>query len=228
MNPDKYNSMVIAASLNGNKFHPMPFSTEMVRAILENRKTQTRRVIKPQPDDIDYSTIEGFHTAPSKNPEVVIARFEETGEDKELNLRYRRGDVLWVRETFMDNPNKDIVPVDFRYKASESEQYISEWRGAWKSGRFMPRVAARIFLQVENVWVEKLQDISREDIEAEGAIQGTDNYGTMHDVFRKLWDGINAKRGYGWDANPLVKVIKFRRLKSGFTFQREISKYHSV
>jgi len=213
MNPDKLNCLVISASFNGNKFHPMPFNTEMVRAILEGRKTQTRRVINPQPDDI-YC----------KNPEKVIARFEETGEDKELNLVYSRGDILWVREAFCSLKNSETGKIEYAYKVvngcNAPSSLVKSNNHAplkFKPGRYMPRDAARIYLQVENVWVHRIKEITANNILREGV----KDYPEHPEQFRKdylrkdferLWDSINAGRGFGWSANPWVKVIQFRRL----------------
>ena len=147
------------------RFLPILFSTPMIRAILDGRKMQTRRI----------------------------------------KYKCDVGDVLWVRETFFTFYDKSI-PKTY-YKADNPVECKT-----WKPNIFMPRKACRLFLQVEVVREERLQEISAADIEEEG-ISGKADSGIMRQNFQKLWDSINAKRGYGWDSNPIVKVIEFRVLK---------------
>lgn len=121
------------------------------------------------------------------------------------------GDRLWVRETFCDilYQVSDSHSADYIYKAQWDKPL--PYGGKWKSSRFMPKVAARIWLEITGVRVERLQDISLQDVLAEGVTQ--DMYNTAPTkTFELLWDSINAKRGYGWAANPWVWVISFRRL----------------
>ena len=155
--------------------HPIIFSGEMVRAILAERKAQTRRVIKPQP----------------KGPCFI-------GQGPYGQL----GDRLWVKETFAGK--KDVV-----YKATNKDNI----RYSWKSSIFMPRWASRITLEITDVRVERLQDITLDDIHAEGSLiadeQGAAGW------YMDLWDFLNAKRGFGWETNPFVWVISFKRIEQG-------------
>ena len=139
-------------------------------------------------------------------------------------LPYAPGDRLWVRETWAEVSSGII-----EYKASYQEPYtgLSDIdhvgkKIKWKSPRFMPKVAARIWLEVTNVRVERLQEISDVDRLKEGirvmaatAEELLNDYKTTEmgrREFRELWDSLNAKRGYGWDVNPWVWVIEFKRV----------------
>jgi hypothetical protein len=154
------------------KVHPILFSTPMVQAILAGKKTQTRRIIKPQPD------INGLHnhtTLPmsiDSDLEGWHGTIDQTGESKEFKCPYgKEGDTLWVRETFAVN---DIVTNGnaFIYKANLKEgeeiRYFDLTKKKWKPSIFMPRAASRITLQIIDIRVERLQDISDEDAKSEG------------------------------------------------------------
>ena len=169
------------------KERPVLFSGEMVRAILEGRKTQTRRVIKPQPLWVGDPNV-AFKTH-SANPKGII------------NCPYGQpGDRLWVRETFAGTKN-----TGFAYRATDTA-----YGHKWRPSIFMPHWASRINLEVVSVRVERVQDISIEDAYDEGMEWGDQGCGVLE--FKNLWDSINLKRGYGWDANPWVWVIEFKRL----------------
>jgi hypothetical protein len=182
---------------------PILFSGPMVKAILEGRKTQTRRVIKPQPD---YFEVMGQPISWDKGA---------------LNPPYGKiGDRLWVRETFANLPYLHPLPHHkISYRADgEIQMFGSE---KWKPSIFMPRWASRITLEVTGVRVERLQDISEEDAIAEGA-PVEDFYGEWlvpdpmpqkpSQWYRDLWDKINAKK-CPWSSNPWVWVISFKRLE---------------
>jgi len=199
------------------KEHPIIFNGPMVRAILAGRKTQTRRVMKPQPDPdgkVDVGEIgstRGF----------AYVRGSRGGRCTKIPCPYGQpGDRLWVRETWALTDQAgyheaDAWPV---YRADDPDWETMEgWR--WRPSIHMPRWASRITLEITDVHVERLQDISAGDAAAEG-VDGVVSVAITHDpvpsrnAFRVLWDSINAKRGYGWDANPWVWVIEFRVLHS--------------
>ena len=128
---------------------------------------------------------------------------------------------MWVRETFGpglgDNPTPTLGYVAYRadgeYPARLKDTHV------WRPSIFMPRWASRITLKITGVRVERLQDISEDDAIAEGAIpvsgfnsDGSNGPTTYIDAFADLWDSINAKRGFGWDANPWVFVLGFERV----------------
>ena len=203
---------------------PIILSTPEVRAILDGRKTQARKVIKLQPvlDDDGFWQWNGdvqWKHGGLGCPQSAIDDYAP----------YKPGDILYVRETWVKS-NGDIVPEGFYYRANSKDAVIVS---RWKSSATMPREAARLFLEVKSVRVERLRDISEEDAEAEGALaispfdlQKIPNtlfepggaYGkgyipqkSYRAGFYKIWEEANAKRGYGWDSNPWVWVIEFER-----------------
>lgn len=177
------------------KEYPILFSSEMVQAILEDRKTQTRRVIKPQPPELWGGISE------------IAAMINHSPYGKP-------GDRLWVRETWTTHENdKGADCLLYKADVPDPENY-----GPWRPSIFMPRWASRITLEVVGVRVQQVQDISHTDAIAEG-VEDTDKapYGfavTSYAIanYRVLWNLINAKRGFGWAVNPWVWAIEFRRL----------------
>ena len=179
------------------KEQPIIFSGSMVKAILDGRKTQTRRVIKPQPTmmDDDRRRLSVLSDCP-----------------------YRSGDHLWVRETWIcegkDQPGQGL---HYRANACEAdEKWFKEENWKWRSSIHMPRWASRLTIEVMKIRVERVQDITEEDAEAEGIIGDTGgDFGDREYIipFADLWDSLNAKRGYSWKSNPLVWVIEFRKIE---------------
>jgi hypothetical protein len=193
----------------------------MVRAILAGRKTQTRRLVKPQPDigwDRDVSVVNG--------------QWVSEGMVRAVHCRYGvPEDLLFVRETHWrwtgcgDAPENWIrSPDGDRYQSrgyANDPQLKSILDGACAvtvPSIHMPRWASRITLQVTAVRVERVQDITAADAIAEGCMlpedSGTEFGGRVRAVtaFRDLWDKINGPRGHGWDANPWVWVVEFARI----------------
>ncbi len=188
------------------KERPILFSAPMVCAILEGRKTQTRRALNPQPA--------GGHQ------QGVIGPLNSIG-----NLLICKhgspGDRLWVRETFCWSGYASD-PEEVLYRADE--EYTLEDRGdlPWKPSIFMPRWASRISLEITVVRVERLIDISATDAIAEGARRTADG-GAWHieneqhrsadprDTFASLWESINGAGS--WEQNPWVWVIEFKRIQ---------------
>ncbi len=220
------------------KEKPILFSAPMVRAILEEKKTQTRRVIKPQPvQDPDGSWRSEIHPRSGYNTEQTMRHYLD------LYCPYGKpGDRLWVKETFgvhdtiicnpTDTPNfygKDGVyhPV-VHFAGKENYAWGMYGPPRKRSGRFMPRRAARIILEIVSVRVERVQEISHQDILAEGIkrtdpdsyylapLDGVPDFPWTHagPAFASLWNSINEKRGYGWDVNPWVWVIEFKLVES--------------
>jgi len=202
---------------------PIIFSTPMVQAILDGRKTQTRRVIKPQP--VKDDTFEGPYwyepTVVNKDGELGPGKsvFGISSTDGEWGIKspYQPGDILWVRETWA-TVSSGII----EYKATYRDPYTGSTeidhigkKITWRPSIHMPREAARIFLRVTNVKAERLQDITDEDAIAEGMSQilvdGVVFISAQGD-FHVFWDALNIKRGYGWDTNPWVWVIEFERI----------------
>jgi hypothetical protein len=196
---------------------PILFSTSMVKAIVEDRKTKTRRVIKPQPPEFAEIKMFGEKSTPF---------YCFNGSQTEIKARYQPGDILWVRETwanlhgmgFGNDPRTD-KPWEYAYladspKGTDSYQLAKDYGVKWKPSIHMPRKAARIFLRVTDVRAERIQDITENEAQAEGVkAYGQNNCsGTSARIaFAELWDGLNEKRGYGWRKNPWVWVYTFER-----------------
>jgi hypothetical protein len=217
------------------KEHPILFSGEMVRAILDGRKTQTRRVVKPPLQNSDYPNPKldsgEFCVCPDLLPtsdkrELVIVHCESRGIYRHMGSKVFAeefcpygvpGDRLWVRETWSRVENGHWCPIggDPVYKADGGSYSGSGFR--WISSIHMPRWASRITLEITGVRVERLQGISEEDCIAEGCDGSSAGFGEAvsktlsHAWFFQLWDSINDKK-HPWASNPWVWVIEFRKV----------------
>ena len=196
---------------------PILFNTEMVRAILDGRKSCTRRLVR---------------FLPGENPQWTgyirdgLMLYNGRNEPCITKAPYQPGDILYVRETWCDDRQftHDSTPGRYFYKASESGNF------KWKPSIHMPKEAARIWLKVTDVRVERLQDITPKDAENEGVGNlfyedigySEKNYGTEVDLehgiakeqFAWLWESTIKKSDidrYGWNVNPWVWVISFER-----------------
>ena len=179
----------------------------MVRAILDGRKNQTRRVIKPQPgegDQVGFSFFSGM--------DAIEMRNYRMGYSEIVKCPYGQpGDRLWVRETwqyvtkaeheFWTHHRPDGCAVQMLYRATDTD-----WENvcSWVPSIHMFRWMSRITLEVVMVRVERVQGIGGTDAWQEGGFTVTQ--------FIDLWDSINAKRGYGWDVNPWVWVVEFKKI----------------
>jgi hypothetical protein len=195
------------------KERPILFSAPMVRAILAGQKTQTRRVVKPEPQMVTHdrktTTWEG-------DPGVLLDLLEQTGR----KCRYGKpGDRLWVRETFQRfSDDGEIMyradPASLR--AMNELKYDECQEARWRPSIHMPRWASRILLEVVSVRVERLNDISESDLAAEGIQElidgGVDHDGTPLDTYRVLWESINGRGS--WESNPWVWVVEFERAEA--------------
>lgn len=211
---------------------PILFNAEMVRAILDGRKTCTRRVVKPQ----WYACEKCMHIHneflyDSKSNAVYCARCGEPLKPVR-KPPYQPGDILYVRETFV---TRDLVTPDrlifhYRYRATDpngnrvpTSPEHDEWEERpWIPSIHMPRAAARIWLRVTDVRLERLQAITAEQVVKEGTIgltmdliQNSDELKKHYDIpFAVLWDSTIKKADrnlYGFTANPWVWVIEFER-----------------
>lgn len=205
---------------------PIIFKTEMVRAIMEGRKTVTRRVIRPEPGEHGLEYSKPLWKRRTQQPCWHCA-------GREYNPPYQPGDILYVRETWNRVKFGREGELHYEYRAScENRAYFSNGSFAeWRPSIHMPREAARIFLRVTDVRVERLQDITEEQARAEGAMpfclsvdseDTPDSERTWHEVspalpdFIRIWDSTIKPADlnkYGWGANPWVWVIEFERYK---------------
>lgn len=198
---------------------PILFNTEMVRAILDGRKSCTRRLVKPQPDEKHTYPL-GFVTDSTEKKEVGCFGFgvdEYGGSIQYAKPPYQPGDTLYVRETFIQ-----AAAHTFWYKADDKAWMSKDLR--WKPSIHMPKEAARIWLKVTDVRVERLQDITVDGCHREGinietnAVTDGETLNRKHDFslekFETLWDSTikNSDIGsYGWNANPWIWVIEFNQ-----------------
>ncbi|WP_462182192.1 morphogenetic protein [Klebsiella variicola] len=219
----------------------MIFNSEMVRAILDGRKTQTRRIMAPQPaDDIERGIF--------PNPEAIGWKSSLRHKHGSTTAHFcpygKPGDRIWVRETFqgplfdydlMDSYCKDPTPFEKPefcvYKADgvpapEFYDADDELHCCWRPSIHMPRWASRILLEITDVRVERLNAISEEDARAEGIIDGgclncgePEPCGCANpepdatDAFAYLWQSIYGQEN--WNADPWVWVIEFKRVEGG-------------
>ena len=220
------------------KSRPIIFSAPMVRAILDGRKTQTRRIVKPQPSDHYWSRLPGYELQ-MDGPFLMegggmgvrfchtIQQNPQSDCDPWVGCPFGRpGDRLWVRETGWERPER--TPEMMRSGADTWARYyydadgltendssdFKQWGFKHRSSIFMPRWASRITLEITDVRVERLRNISDEDALAEGVYPTkTGLYlGAARLAYGELWDQINGPGA--WGLNPWVWVLTFRRVES--------------
>jgi hypothetical protein len=214
---------------------PILFSGPMVKAILDGRKTQTRRVIKPQLEErVSDSGEQGLVWLSERS--LRAGRRDWVLEGMVSACPYGIPGVrLWVRETWAVRRLPAGLWVEYQADGHNArlpephEHNIRDEGGKvdltryvadrWRPSIHMPRWASRITLEITGVRVERVQDISECDAKAEGAEAASDDVlrdtprgNTYRAGFARLWDSINGPRGYGWDVNPWVWVVEFRRV----------------
>lgn len=193
-------------------------STEMVRAILDGRKTCTRRICK----DANECTVPDMEFYNADKRTYAVHNFADKEQMEQLSTAERTcpicpGDILYVRETWKKAPN------GYYYYEDWQRNDIADIT-KWKPSIHMPKEAARIWLKVTDVKIERLQDVTEDGAKAEGAI---DNRGFIHspeneydrihtarEHFIRIWNSTIKKSNlnrYGWDASPWVWVIEFER-----------------
>ncbi|MEY0288107.1 hypothetical protein AB7303_03675 [Providencia rettgeri] len=207
------------------------FNSEMVRAILDGRKTQTRRIINPQPELTQKS---GF--------KWKGGLFGAGSDDRETNRNFAHkkcplgkvGDRLWIRETWMPDAPRDgtwgdiefygckdskLSMIPERFRKPEHCIHRASWKGSelvgWTPSIHMPRWASRITLEITDVRVERLQEASDDDFKAEGYPLERELTGGSTDAFcwfRHLWDSV-SKPDCNFESNPWVWVIEFKKVE---------------
>ena len=193
---------------------PILFNTEMVRAIMDGRKSCTRRMVKPQPNEKHTYPL-GFVTDSTEKKEVGCFGFginEYSGSIQYTKPQYQPGDILYVRETW-GHPISLNSDKQYVFRADKiAESGFKNNSHIWHPSIHMPKKAARIWLNVTNVRVERLQDMTDDDAEAEGCF----DYTSTALGFPDVWDSTIKNYdldSYGWNANPWVFVIEFERCK---------------
>ena len=211
---------------------PILFNTDMVRAILDGRKTVTRRVVKPQPKShIAYACMGngcGKWGYPGKDAweywDDESFRLPDGISQDELKRHWtppcNTGDILYVRETWYKDPTRYMYKANYSY----TEKFFRDGKEVqikWCPSIHMPKEAARLFLRVTDVQVERLQDITSGQIDAEGCKEWAYSAKTGEllpsgsSFFQIKWDRTIKPADlplYGWDANPWVWVIEFERV----------------
>lgn len=215
------------------------FSAPMVRAILEGRKTQTRRVVKPQPPDwLAQHLDSGFRTVKHLHGDLygamaTVGDASACRSEDTIRCPYGApGDTLWVREAHSLRATEDGWMVRYiadgveRLARRDIDPWLNDCFEEWvrRSPIHMPRWASRLTLRITDVRVERLQEISEEDAYLEGvgtpgAIErmrqahgGSTEHADARVWFRNLWDSINGKRA-PWSSNPYVWALSFERVK---------------
>lgn len=222
---------------------PIIFSGPMVKAILEDRKSQTRRVIKPQPEFNGKTW--SWHPKANGETAIITPGDWATSPSMPKYCPYGQpGDRLWVRETFAEREHntQTVSETTVLYRADgRAEIFSSKGRSAssvdvlgapdkWKPPIFMPRWASRITLEITDIRVERLHEISETDAIAEGVRLLRDDSGsfagregpgnlvtpwlTAKEAFADKWDTINGKRA-PWSSNPWCWVLSFRKVTDG-------------
>lgn len=207
---------------------PILFNIEMVRANLDGRKTCTRRICK---DANEYTVPDmDFYNADRRT--YAVHNYADKEHIEQLSTAERTcpicpGDILYVRETWCALPVNEAGHIRghsvYYYKA-DGDLRPEGWRGKWEPSIHMPKEAARIWLKVTNVRVERLQEITEDGAKAEGAIDNRgfihspeneyDSIHTAREHFIEIWNNTIKKAdldSYGWDANPYVWVTEYER-----------------
>lgn len=198
------------------------FRAEMVRAILAGQKTQTRRMVKWDAlTESNYSNSwlpKQGHSAGAAS--VYFYNHTNDNETRAIKCPYGKvGDRLWVRETFGQLQDEDGAGYVYRANIQDTEKDFI--RQPWKPSLFMPRAASRITLEITDISVERLNDISEADAIAEGVEKWPDGnfraygkhagkYKRAVDSYASLWESINGEGS--WDLNPWTWAIAFKML----------------
>lgn len=198
---------------------PITFRTDMVKAILDGRKSQTRRIIKPQPEHDEDSGYVYW-----KKRQFDIHEYFWSDQFPRYCPYGKTGDILYVKETWCYETDMGGGNNGWYFYKADFEEH--EGPTKWKSSRFMPKSAARLFLEITDIRVERLNDISENDAYAEGidedeledAVNTYNYYGNSYlgrntpckYVYKNLWEHINGEGS--WAQNPFVWVIEFKRV----------------
>lgn len=233
--------------LNQVKQRPILFSTPMVKAILEGRKTMTRRItgleiINEDPNDWQFEWADFSLKLPWRFTQLSTVNKkslkDRTFNQEEIKCQYGKiGDILWVRETWSEPILYDGFEQNYYYKADNIQRSDIKSRhigDKWKPSIHMPKSACRIYLEILNIRVERLHDITEAAAINEGIKEGVELEDTKHELtyyqyvfggnryqsavkaFRMLWIKINGSES--WDLNPFVWVIEFKRIEKPNNF----------
>ncbi|MFH0907666.1 MAG: hypothetical protein V1929_02755 [bacterium] len=210
------------------KEHPILMSAVMIPALLAGEKTQTRRVITTPIDEW------AARRWPPPEGDTILLRVRADGTSLRLHCPYGiPGERLWVKESLRGDGQPGNRRVGIARYAVDGNMVLEkiedagradvlwEWKRPVLPARFMPRWASRITLEITDVRVQRVQEISNEDALAEGVIEENGDYHwpgrntfrrNARIAFSEGWDDINAKRRLGFDVNPWVWALTFRRI----------------
>ena len=211
------------------RMKPILFNTDMVKAILDGRKTVTRRVVRLPPGISPYRVELAPETLDDLSEWDFLYGQQIKGGLADCFYRacapYKLGDILYVRETWADIPETAPGNIHFKADATEADlKWFREEGWRWRPSIHMPKGIARLFLRVTDVRAEMLQSIKTDECVDEGAVMKP-HYTKRGDLclhsrykteFSTLWDSTVKKSDlnrYGWEANPWVWVIVFERCK---------------
>lgn len=218
----------------------------MVQAILDDRKRQTRRIVRPQPVDAAICAGKLLDTT-GHHDKKDIGKIAFTDLDYKyaqyVKLPFEKGDIMYVRETWFKNyyheygkyfyrADGETIQIPLIYGGTSEFSRTDGLR--WKPSIHMPREAARIFLRVTDIQIERIQDITDESMIGEGIWEVYPNRwhylnpcelesytgtfaNTSKQAFMWLWNHVNAKQGYGWAVNPWVWAYEFERCEESIT-----------
>lgn len=210
---------------------PILFNTEMVRAILDGRKTVTRRVIR-------WDKVDNALSCPYRRKNIEIP--DDKIIERLCGAPYCMADILYVRETWTilpGTPGDNFRPSGVYYYKADGDMRPDRFRdNGWRPSIHMPKEAARIFLRVQDVHAERLRDITEDEAAKEGAepafeyntpegpVVVSDEDGYYDIGFKGVWDRTvkpSDRALYGWDANPWVWVIDFERISRDEALKEE-------
>ena len=215
------------------KERPIIFNGDMVRAVLSGQKTQTRRPVKPQPIFKDLASPPRWCWSGKGHTVKWVDRISPLGMTGDCHFG-QPGDHLWVKETFYRYyPSETWPEPKALYKADGITLCDKDSEGKkqrWTPSTHMPRSLSRIILEITDIRVERVQNITSDGAIAEGAYEvrkvgddiahatwtmdGLDwRYDTPREAFAATWDSLYAARGLGWDVNPWVWVVTFKRME---------------
>lgn len=195
------------------KERPILFNSEMVRALLDGRKTMTRRVIK----DYKIRRLSSRHEFATSGPHQLSLKETpgyayvelESGSLVGLPCPYgQSGDLLWVKERIQRGYCGDMSMSRYMADGFPTVADAWPWKRDYLPSIHCPRGLSRITLEITDVRVERVQQISSHDAKQEGVSEGI----SPRAEFVALWDSINAARGFGWEVNPWVWCVEFRRI----------------
>jgi hypothetical protein len=201
------------------KTHPIIFPAVDVRAFLEGRKTQFRVPVKPQPTEWTKDRGRYWPAVPVKKDGELVCGM--------MKSPYNIGDRLWVKETWVKTDDEYGSPIII-YSADDTAWYLgennkrlalctSEWHVSdWASASSMPVWACRLFLEIVDISVQQVQDITAYDVFSEGYMPAYEGHWPKNRFgwFANKWDALYAKRGLGWDANPWVWAFTVNRVEA--------------